>query len=407
MDTNKKRFGNINILDLRSATEESVGTIESVGNINIILHSRETAGLVGRIHAGNINRAVETNDKSPVLTRHGQMVISKDYFKGQSEPVFLCVMGQLVIEPDVPAKDIQDKLSALILMGQLLCPDNLAGVVGSKTLTLLGHSSSYEPFSHNVLGELTLDETYLKGLEDGASLSVLGEVSALKVLDNDLIKQKIAKLSVLGEIVCHEENASVIQSRMPRQAEHMEIIPAGFEMVEHPLTLDANLIELLPAKNLYCKERLVITADVTASMLDSSIEKIVCKQMIVCPVGIKTVLAKKANLLETKIVFYEGPLWLVEDHLDLKTPRLAAMKEPSTLVVTGEVEIDPGVPADLLSAKLLKVHNLGRISATPEQLAVVEGRLGTREGEMEDSTEVNEIEAPGGISTGNVDFLVL
>jgi len=409
MDTIKRRFGNINVLDLRNATPESMDTIESVGNINVLIHSRETANLVGRMHAGNINTTVETAIKTPIVSRHGQVIIDKDYFKGQMEPVFMCMMGQLVIEPDVPAQDIQDKLSGLIMMGQLLCPDDLAGLVSSKILTLMGQKSSYQPIGHTVMGQLNLDDTYLNGLEDGAAVTVLGELNAKKVVDNDLLKKKIARLAVVGEVMCHEENAAALQSRMDHPAEHVRTIPAGFELVERSLTLDANLIELLPAKSLFCNERLVIAADVTGAMLDTAIEKLVCQQMILCPVGLKTVLAKKANLLETRVVFYEGPLWLVEDHLELKTPRLATIKAPSTLVVTGEVEIDPGVAADLLSAKLLKVHNFGRISATPEQLAVLENLLGAREGSLEDSTEIEEEEVPaqGGYETGNANFLVL
>ena len=135
MDTTKKRLGNINILDVRNTAQEVMDNIESIGNVNIILHSRETANLFGQINMGNVNNTIETDIKSSM---------------------FLCVMGQLVIEPDVPVKDIQDKLSGLILMGQLLCPENLVGLVDAKSLLMMAQKSSYQPIGHTVIGQLNL-----------------------------------------------------------------------------------------------------------------------------------------------------------------------------------------------------------------------------------------------------------
>ena len=83
------------------------------------------------------------------------------------------------------------------------------------------------------------------------------------------------------------------------------------------------------------------------------------------------------------------------------------MPGKATLVVTGELTIAPDVTAQMLAERLLKVHNMGRIVCAPEQMAVIESRLGLREGQLVDSTqkpEEDETEADAG-GIGNVNIL--
>ena len=62
-------------------------------------------------------------------------------------------------------------------------------------------------------------------------------------------------------------------------------------------------------------------------------------------------------------------------------------------MLTIGADIDPRVLADRLS----KVHNLGEIRCTPDQMGAVQARLGINEGELVDSTQAEAADAGSNI----------
>jgi hypothetical protein len=146
-----------------------------------------------------------------------------------------------------------------------------------------------------------------------------------------------------------------------------------------------------------------IGQDVTAEMLDQALEKLVVKDVLICPVGLRTTVARKCNLLETKAVFYPGELWLVEGELTLLASRFNYLEGKATLVVQGELTVASEVEPRLLAERLEKVHNFGEIFCTRDQMGALQSRLGINEGEFMDV--MAEGEEPGTI--GNVAYLKL
>jgi hypothetical protein len=404
-----KVIGNVNVLDLRKATEASIATISRIGNVNVLVYSRETADLITRLNTGNITATVEAPSDANVRTLMGQVVINRDYFKNQEAAPFLLVMGQVVVEPDVPVEDIESGLGGLVVMGQLVCPEHLAGAIQSKIRQVMGQTMIYPPFARVKLGSLDLDEHYLRALDDETELAVVGSLRVPQVLPNDLLEQKIQKLFVSGGIKCHEENAQAIQARLVAGSGEIKAIPAGFELVQRPLVLDGSLLESLPASKLYCTERVQVEGDVTSSALDEHLDGLVSEEMILCPAALRDVLSRKCNLLENRVVFYEGELWLVDDAHDLRASRFDYLEGKATLVVTGELRVDREVDPAVLADRLAKVHNLGTIWCTPEQMGAIEARLGQRDGRLMDSTPREEAEEEPGTEhqIGNANYLAL
>jgi hypothetical protein len=406
-----KVIGNVNVLDLRKATEASVAGISKVGNVNLLIHSRETADLITHLNLGNVNVTVEVPPDTNVQTLMGQVVINRDYFKNQEGASFLLAMGQIVVEPDVPVEEIESGLGGLVVMGELMCPEHLTGAIRSKTRQIMGQMVIYPPLARVELGSLDLDEHYLRALDDGTELAVVGGLSVPQVLPNDLLEQKLQKLFVSGKIKCHEENTQAIQSRLVAGSGSVKVIPAGFELVKKPLVLDATLLSSLPAKKLYCTERVQVEGNVSPSALDEHLDGLASADMILCPAALKDVLSKKCNLLENRVVFYEGELWLVDDQRELKASRFDYLEGKATLVVSGEATLDPEIDPQVLADRLVRVHNLGLIRCTPEQMAAVDARLGIRDGELQDSTlpekPESDEEADGMTKIGNANYLAL
>ncbi len=373
---------NIVNLDIRTATAESTAHIERIHNVVNLFYSPETADLIGLLNLDNIVHMLEV--PADAKLHHGSLVLNKETFAGQTSPLRLAVMGRVTVEPDVSAEDIEQGIGYLSVSGHVLCPEHLAGAIESKIAHLHGPLHVYPRGFKPVVGSLTLDERYLSGLDDGTELMVTGKLNAKDVLPNDLIERKIKKI-VLGDgVVCRAENAEVLLARLERKsgADGVTVIPAGHELVERALVLTAGLLEALPVRKLYCTEVVRIEEDVTAELLDKSLEALVVKEMLICPAALQGVLAKKMDVLETEAIFYEGTLWLVDGKADLSNARLGYLENKTTLVVTGKLKIEPDVEPKALVDKLVKVHNLGRILGTAEQVAALEFRLGIAEGDL-------------------------
>ena len=260
-----KYIGNVNILDLRKATAESVAEIAGIGNANIVIYAPETAGLMAKLQFGNLNTSVELAADRQLDFKFGQTTLGRSYFEGLKVPVVPLVFGQLMIEPDVTLEMIEKGLPAWMLFGELVCPDGLLGVVQSRALRLMGQARGYPVFNKICKESLRIDADYLNALEDGTELTVLGSLSFPEVLPDGLLAQKLHQVFAQKDVLCHAENAGFIKAHLAQGSGSVTVIPAGFEWVEKPLILDATLLEVLTARKLYCKERIQIESDVTSA----------------------------------------------------------------------------------------------------------------------------------------------
>lgn len=397
-----KAFLNIGVLDIRKASEESVARIRRILNVGRLIYAPETASLIPRLHIGNLGSSIEVPADAELKILSGRLVFGRDYFKNQIVPLRLVVNGQVIVNPDVPEADIEKGLGDLILAGQLICPEHLEGVIQSKLRHFNGRLLTYAPSSRIAVGTLILDENYLHSHDDGAKLVVIGNLNLPQVVSNSLFKQKVQKIQVVGwEVICHEENAQLVRACLDDKAgtAKVKIIPAGFFLVEKPLVLDADLLETLPARKLYCTQRVQIEKGVTPEELEEHLEALIAKDRVICPAGLKRVLSRKCNMLETDVLFYEGELWFVDDELTLLASRFDYMEDKATLVIDGELILAPDIHPQVLAERLAKVHNWGAIRCTPAQMSAIQARLGFSEGGLSLVAPTEE-ESEGSTSTG-------
>ena len=397
-------ISNANILDLRKATAETIASISRIGNVNVLLYSRETAPLIQKLNLGNINVSAEVPQDAQAVT--GQVVINHDYLAGRDHPVFLVVTGQVLVKPDVTPEEVAAGIAGLIVAGQIVCPEPVLGVLQAKTAQLVGQSRTYPASGRLIMGSLTMDQTFLKGLEDGSELVILGSLRLPEVLPGELIEKKIAQLSVNGGIRVHQANAELIQARLSNGAGKMTIIPEGYTLVSKPLVIDDTVLAALPSPNLFCLERVEVDPSTSPELLDERIEQIVAKDALLCPAAMKGVMSRKCNILETKAIFYEGALWLVDGSEQLAASRFEYLEDKATLVVTGELTIDEALEPGVLASRLAKVHNMGAITCTPGQKGALQARLGLNEG-MIGTGEGKDGPEEGSRYLGNVNHLVL
>ncbi|MEZ4674266.1 MAG: hypothetical protein R2932_08500 [Caldilineaceae bacterium] len=393
---------NVATLDLRTATAETLAGIRRIDNVATVIYSAEKAELVANLSIGNVASMVKLPEGARLVT--GQEEISRDTFKGLDAPLDIYVTGQVIIKADVPEDELRAGLNSLYVTGQLLYPESLAGAVKAKVREVNGQAMAYSDGAQFIMGKLTLTEGYLRGLAEGSVLLVFGRLDATALLPNELIAQKIEKIEVMGRVTCREENAEVLLART-KNAAQVTTIPTGYAYLAQPLVLDANLLDALPGKKLY-GSTVRIEPDVTAEALDTAVEALTLSDLLIAPAALRSVLAKKCNLLETEAVLYEGELWLIENETTLHASRFDYLEGKATLVVRGELTIADDIEPKLLAQQLAKVHNWGEIHCTPAQMSALQARLGTNKGEfVTDEKSGDESEDDNVI--GNAAYLVL
>jgi hypothetical protein len=381
-----KTIGNVNLLDIRKATNETIAGIRQIGNVNVLLFSPETAHLVTSLNIGNINASIEVPSDTKTHTSIGRQVLNKDFLSQVSEPLFIVSVGQMLVEPDLPQAVFEQKIVGLAVVGQIVCPENFLGLFQSKARQVIGESVAYPLMGKTVLNSLTLDPVTLQTMADDTQLAVVGSLTAPAVLDNELVERKISRLFVSGTVTIHEENIAAFQSTFTRGDQKVTLIPPGFSLVEKDLVINTYIVDILPTKKLYCTRSVLIDAGVSASQLDESIDSLIVKDKIMCPAGLRSTLKTKCNLLETNVVFYDGILWQVENERAITQAQLKAVKEKVTILVEGDLTFSEDVTIELLDEKLARIDVFGIVRCTPEQMGVIETKVGAREGLLQDST---------------------
>ena len=405
---NPKTIGNVNFLDLVNATPESVAGIRHIENINVAVYTPETVSLLHQMNPSNVNATIEIPTGANMVTKTGMMQVNADFFKNVERKIYLLVTGQLIIEPGVPVEEIEKGLAGIAVTGQFFCPEDLMGAFNARPNTIIGQSVAYPPFKHFIKGDLALEAEFLNGLADGTEICLLGDLSVPKVLPNELLERKIGRIFVSGDVICHEENARALQARLYKSSGNFETVPTGYVWVNKPLVLDSDTLDYLPGKQLFCKELVRIAMDVDPAVFDRQVENLIAKDLLLCPAALKPVVAQKCRLFDTRAIFYTDELWLVQDDQTWQAWRFDALKGTATLVVTGELSIDPAITPDTLSKRISKIHNFGLIRCAPEQHAAIDAHLVTREGQLEViSKEVSQAEAIRPDYIGNVNMLTL
>ncbi len=399
----KQKIGAVNILDIRRLTEEKLAAVPKIGAVNIILYTRQNAHLASRLVVGAVNAMVEVPDGIEFHTSLSQTYLNKRFFDSQKEPANLLVIGHTYIDADVTEEQFLKGIGALTVVGNVVCPEHLSGLLLNKAVKVIGTTVSYPPFKLVKYEGLTIDEDYLNSIADGSELAVIGSLKVPDTLPDGLFERKVARLYVSGSVLCHAEDLAAIQARLVKEVEKFTIIPSGTALVEKHLTLDADYMDLLPVRRLYVRDWVLIDASVSAAQLEAKLDWLTSEQMIVCPVGLKEALARKTQLLKQQVIFYEGTLWMFDGEHTLYPARFDALEGQATMVVTGSLIVDAEVQHDVLKSRLAKVHNLGSILCSREQLSAIEARLGIREGELEEiRVESEDKDEPEGIGAFNI-----
>jgi len=401
----RKVIGNVNILDLRNATEESVKEYESIGNVNMAIYVPETAHLLHKLVIGNINTTAEVPSDMRVELIMGPLDIGADHFANVAEPLGFLVMGPVTIAPDVPPEALERGLAVAMVMGPVTVPEPLAGIFQSKARLVMGPVRSYPVLEKIHKGRLTLDRTYLESLDPASELVVVGSVTIPEGIPAGLIRKKLAVLHVTGRTTCFEPNEGEVRAVLTGTSGAIRVIPPGFKVIEKQVRITRDLLTSISDRRLFFTKSVEIDPDVDAALFTQKIDGLACEGTLIAPQSLREAVAKVCDLLNTSTLFYEGVLWRIAGEGELHPTRFEYLEGKATLYVSGVLQVDPSVAPSVLVERIAKVHLTGVIECSPEQQAALEARIGISDGVFERYVAEPDEKDERGI--GNANYLAL
>lgn len=401
---------NVGVLDMRKASADWFSRPTQFENVGMLVYSPESRHLLAQAAMGNVGVTMEAAIDAQLV--QGEVTISAVSLKNRTAPLNLAVMGQVVIAEDVTAEVLEEGLGELGTFGVVICPERLAGTVQSKMTSQMGGVKTYRGGTRLrlVTEKLILDDAFLRSLPDASQIVAVGSVDAWEILPNELIARKIESLEVMGgRVRCRGENAEAIQAALDQSmGATVRAVPVGFTPMRRLLRLNRTTLGMLPSRKVFCPETVVVGDDIEAEELHGALKALVAGDLLICPARLQAAMGAICNLGNAKPIFYAGELWLIGTEETLRPSRFDFLTGKATLVVTGVLQVDPGVEPATLFERLDAVHNFGVISCTPDQAAALRARLEIDAGAFDESTELvggDEDEASPGMQ--NIGVLTL
>ena len=394
---------NCGTLDMRETTEQTASRIKQVNAGNVLV-SAATRPLM-TMFTINMGSVIEVPTEVRLMTVHSREVMGREALSGEGAPLFIMNSGSIILEPDVKSEDVESSWFGILNSGSILYPEHVAGAIMNRLTENPGSHSSYRSSARLVVGDLLLDEVYLASMANDSDMVITGDLQIVQAVPDKLIDQKIKTLNVRGKVFCCEKNLSTLASRFDQRAGTplTRAIPEGFVIVEHELSLNSTNIRTWKDRSIFATENVTIHEEVDQDSLDRALAGLICIGTVLCPDSLSEVLSRKCDTLKTRVVFYDGTLWVVQTTVTLQKSRFDFLEGTATLYNTGVVTIAEDVEAQVLYDHLAGVYNWGVISCNPDQKGAVEARMMVNEGVV-DVNAAEEVDNgdPGAEDEGSI-----
>ena len=379
----KQTVGNVGVLNLLNATEQSVEAYEKIGNVGLVLYRSGQSHLLAALNIGNIGKTVEVPEGYSYY--NGTLDINKDYLDSIDQPVKMVVNGMLIIAHDVEPAQLNNGLIDIIVNGDIYTPSKFAGQVsqlfsgGSRTV--IPYEGAPPRFEN---GSLTLSNAFLEGAAEALHIVVNGLLTIPEDIDEELFKSKIKKIAVNGKVSVHEEQEALLHSKMDSAPNGViNVVPAGYRILKQALRINSRSIKSFRNEKLMTKKPIIFEADVPREALEHTISRIDSKSFIVCSEEIEDLIYEKLERLETEVLSFTNRYILIEGEEQWSNSQFESLHEPVNLIVDGMLVIDEDVAVDTIMGKVETLDIFGEVQvASPELKGALQGKIRANAGQF-------------------------
>lgn len=356
-----QRIGNVGLLNLVNATEESIKGIERIENVGLVLYGKENAHLLTQLNIGNVGMSLEVPTNYQLF--NGVFHLDQNYLASIAEPVFLLVNGMVVIDKNVQADQVQEGQLNMLVNGTVYSPAHLSGLAGRMLTKGSGAVETYHgapPRLEN--GKFTLTNSFLQSVDEPLYLVVNGVLSFTQDLNLDLFHEKISKLEVNGKISLYENQEAFLYKKVASLTSCVvEVIPAEYEVLRKPLRLNSRSIRRFQQKKWYTNKPIIIESDVSRELLTKAIKKIHSTSVIICHEEVEDLVYELLSLMETEVLSYENSFIIIDGEEVWSNDQFLALDQPAAIIVNGQLILDHDVSEETLRSKVATIDILGEV----------------------------------------------
>lgn len=399
----KQTIGNVGVLNLLNATEESIKSYEKIGNVGVVLYKTGHSHLLAALNIGNIGKTVEVPEGFSYY--QGVLNIDEAYINSIKNPLKMVISGTIIINQNVQADQLDTEKINFIVDGEVYSPPHLTGIASQLFSEGSHEVKAYEgapPRFEN--GSLILSNSFLQAAEQPMHLVVNGKLALPKELDAELFTEKIKKIEVNGLITVHEEQEVLLHKKMDSSPNGvMQVIPAGYRVLNKILRLNSRSIRSFQEEKIQTNKPIVFEADISREAAEKAISRIDSKSFIVCSEEIEDLIYEKLDRLETAVLPYANRFVLIEGEEEWSNGQLGSFDGTITVIVKGLLHLNNDITEETLKEKLADIDLFGEIRvAQPKIKGALQNKIRTNEGRISESGTKEERKYAGSQNIGEL-----
>lgn len=386
-----QRIGNVGVLNLLNATEESVREYERIDNVGAVLYRAGNSHLLSLLNIGNVGAAIELPEG--FVYYNGTLEMDAAYFDSLEGEIRQLINGSVIIGKDVQPEQLEGKQLDFIVNGEIYAPSRLLGVVnrifakGSRKIK--GYTGAPPQFLE---GSVVLSNAFLQAAEEPMYLVMNGVFNIPREVDMELFDESIHNLDVNGVLTIHEEHEAFVYKKMTALPNGvMVVIPNGYDVLKKKVKFNSRSIRSFQEKKLWTKKPVIFEKDISREMFEKAIGKIDSKSYIVCSEELEDLLYERLDRLETEVLSYEHHYVLIEGDQEWSNDQFLAMDHPVNLIVEGILVLKDDVAEEVLRTKVAAIDLLGEIQVADKKVkGALQSKLRVNEGRIIEQGQAEE-----------------
>lgn len=360
------KISNICILDVRNATEETLGDITEIENVASMIYSDESAKLLKNIKKSNIADLVKINDDDiEFIVRNGKFTLDKELLEDTEKKLYLLINGICNIS-EVPKQLLKDKVFRLSVNGNVVCPEQLKGIVDLKS-TINGLLIPIKKGYSYIEDTIMFNESFIVKQDDDSKITV-EKLVAIDEIDEDMIKKHISNIQVLEDVITTRQNMDILRNIIDEFSKvKLLMVPDNSYYKEDSIKIDSNNIDFYKNKAVISDDSITIK-DVTPTQLKENITAISCERLY-CDDELNNTVRELSINDEMEIssngdINNYGKLIIDNDYLK-------ALDHKVIIKNNGKLVFDSNVKAELAGEKIDTIINNCLIDADPSIFASI------------------------------------
>lgn len=390
-----RNINNIGILDIRNATSKEIKGIGEIQNVGILIYSNDTSEFLNELTIRNIGCSVKIDEDFVPIT--GGFRISKEYLSSIKSDVNLVIAGQLTVDKDLPANDIKEKISNIVVSGDIICPEKLLSVIQKKARIFSGAIRTFNDETRLIVGRVNISDEYLSSLDDNTILSISGIIELSKKIDLELLLKKVKRLDLCGKVILKEEYIKDFLSRIKGNVNTV-VIPRGYSYIKDDIIIDRFSIRNFKEDKIFTAGNIIIKRGLSVERFVKTFKSIYCEGVVICPDESADDIYDVFDKVN-KFITYKGRLVEVDGEYILTTSELKFSDENIVYLVNGILDVEKGLSIEAMK-KIEAFINFGMISVYKEQFGIIQTKTVIKEGVITSKEEEDE-------TSGTVGHLVL